>query len=322
MGPHRELADSFVSTGQLPAQDDSRMPRAVNEAQPVMAFVFDLGAVGAEPVSRQVIVAYDEVFAIKYFGQKLRPYWRRNGATAAQMLQRAANEYPRLAKLCAEFDAELLADARKVGGENYAYLCALAYRQCLAACGLAADRNGQPLFFTKENTSNGDIATVDVIFPMAPQLILLSPTLAKASIVPILSYAASPHWRFPNAPHDLGTYPIARGTDDGGEGMPVEESGNMLILCDAIAQAEGNANSFRPGGTSLASGRNTWNNTAWTRRTSFAPMTSWATWRTTPISPSRPFSAWPRMATCVPGAEMKPAQPDTSNWPGRTPPTG
>lgn len=246
IGPHGEMFNSFTSTGQLPAQDASQMPRAVNEAQPVMAFVFDLGTIGAEVLTRQVIVAYDEDFAINYFGQKLRPYWRRNGTTPSQMLARAAKEYPRLAKRCAEFDAELLADARKVGGENYAYLCALAYRQCLAACGLAADRNGQPLFFTKENTSNGDIATVDVIFPMAPQLLLLSPTLAKASIVPILSYAASPRWKFPNAPHDLGTYPIARGTDDGGEGMPVEESGNMLILCDAIAQAEGNAQFVSP----------------------------------------------------------------------------
>ena len=133
----------------------------------------------------------------------------------------------------------MIADAKSVGGDDYAYLCSLAYRQCAAACGLAADGNKQPLFFTKENSSNGDICTVDVFFPMDPQWVLLSPTLAKATLVPILTYANSWHWKFPNAPHDLGTYPIARGTDDGGEGMPVEESGNMLILCDAIAQAEG-----------------------------------------------------------------------------------
>ncbi len=109
-----------------------------------------------------------------------------------------------------------------------------------------ADANKEPLFFTKENTSNGDIATVDVFFPMDPQWVLLSPALAKATLVPILSYAASWHWKFPNAPHDLGTYPVACGTDDGGEGMPVEESGNMLILCDAVAQMDGNADFVAP----------------------------------------------------------------------------
>ena len=61
---------------------------------------------------------------------------------------------------------------------------ALAYREALAACGIAADANKQPLFFTKENTSNGDIATVDVFYPDGPDVILLSPTLAKASLVP------------------------------------------------------------------------------------------------------------------------------------------
>jgi len=246
IGANAALLQAFVTGGRIPTQDDSRMPRAVNDEQPVMAFVFDLGAVGAKAQTRQVIVAYDEIYAIKYFGQKLRPYWRRQGSTAPAMLEKAGKDYSRLALRCAAFDAQLMADARKAGGENYAWLCALAYRECLAACGLAADRNQQPLFFTKENTSNGDIATVDVIFPMAPQLILLSPTLAKASIVPILSYAASWHWKFPNAPHDLGTYPIARGTDDGGEGMPVEESGNMLIICDAIGQIDGNTKFVDP----------------------------------------------------------------------------
>jgi hypothetical protein len=246
IGADKALLDSFVAGGPLPAVDDSRMPRAVSDQQPVLAFVFDLGRVGAKPVTRQVIVAYDEIYAIKYFGRSLLPYWKRDGATAAQMLQKAARDYPKLARRCAEFDEQLTADATKAGGAKYAQMCALAYRQCACACGLAADANKQPLFFTKENTSNGDIATVDVFFPMDPQWVLLSPALAKATLVPILSYAASWHWKFPNAPHDLGTYPIARGTDDGGEGMPVEESGNMLILCDAVAQMDGNTHFVDP----------------------------------------------------------------------------
>ncbi len=246
IGANQDLLDSFVQTGSLPAKDDTRMPRAVSDQTPVLAFAFDLGQVSAKAVKRQVIVAYDEIYAIKYFGQNLRPYWRRNGMEAAELLQMAAKDYPSLLKRCEQFDTDLMADMTNVGGARYAQMTALAYRESIAACGLAADANGQPLFFTKENTSNGDIATVDVFFPMDPIWVFLSPSLAKATLVPILSYAASSHWKFPNAPHDLGTYPIARGTDDGGEGMPVEESGNMLILCDAIAQAEGNANFVAP----------------------------------------------------------------------------
>jgi hypothetical protein len=246
MGADQALLTAFVANGQVPDADDTRMPRAVNDAQPVLSFVFDLGRVNAKPVTRQVIVAYDEIYAIKYFGRKLLPYWRRNGVTTAQMLEKASREYSRLARRCEKFDEELTADATRVGGAKYAQMCALAYRQCACACGLAADANKQPLFFTKENTSNGDIATVDVFFPMDPQWVLLSPSLAKATLVPILSYAASWHWKFPNAPHDLGTYPIARGTDDGGEGMPVEESGNMLILCDAVSQIDGNTKFVEP----------------------------------------------------------------------------
>ena len=241
IGADADLLNQFVAQGTLPAQDDTRMPRAVSDGQPVLAFAFNLGDVGATPISRHLMVAYDEIYSIKYFGKSLQPYWRRKGATAASMLQDADKDYPKLVTRCTQFDNDLTADLTKEGGGRYAQIASLSYRQSLAGNGLAADAKGQPLFFTKESTSDGNLATVDVIFPGGPMWVLLSPALAKASLVPIMDYAASPHWKFPNAPHDIGEYPQAFGRDDGGEGMPVEESGNMLILCDAICQQEGNS---------------------------------------------------------------------------------
>ncbi|MEI7909455.1 MAG: DUF4965 domain-containing protein [Verrucomicrobiota bacterium] len=246
IGASEVLAKCFVENGTLPAEEDTRMPRAANDAQPAMAFAFDLGKIAAEAVQRQVIVAYDEIFAVRYFGKKLLPYWARNGGKIDGLLVAAARDYEKLLPRCERFDKELMADMTRIGGEKYAKITALSYRECVAGNGLAADSNKQPLFFTKENTSNGNMATVDVFFPMDPIWILLSPSLAKASLVHVLMYSASPHWKFPNAPHDLGEYPLVFGRDDGGEGMPVEESGNMLILCDAIAQAEGNADFVAP----------------------------------------------------------------------------
>ena len=240
------LEMAFSSAGTLNMPTDTRMPRAASDDEPVMAVALPLGQVTAAPVSRHVIVAYDELYSMDYFGDKLRPYWRRNGASAPQMLAAAEKSYPDLNQRCAAFDSNLMTDMTRVGGAQYAQIAALAYRQAIAACGLCADDKGKPLFLTKENTSNGDIGTVDVFYPMDPMLIFLSPTLAKATLVPILTYAASPHWHFPNAPHDLGTYPIARGRDDGGEAMPVEETGNMLILADAVAHDDGNADFVKP----------------------------------------------------------------------------
>ena len=193
------------------------------------------------------MLAYDDEYSIQYFKKNLRPYWRRNGDDAAALLKKAAADYESLKKRCEKFDAELMAALTKAGGEKYARICALAYRQCYAANKVVADANGQPLMFPKENFSNGCIGTVDVIYPMGPQFLLFSPSLTKAMLVPIMDYAASPRWRWPFAPHDLGTYPQANGQVYGGgerteeNQMPVEETGNMLILLAALAQVEGNA---------------------------------------------------------------------------------
>ena len=247
IGDSAHVAAKFVHSGMLPLNDDVATPRASNDHEPVMAFVYNIGKVGNSPVSRHVMVAYDEIWSIDYFGKHLRPYWRRNGAKPYDLFKAAEHDYSALNVRCAQFDNKLMADMTKVGGTKYADIASLSYRQAIAACGLGADRNKKPLLFTKENTSNGDIATVDVIFPMDPGIwVFLSPTLAKATLVPIFSYAASPHWKFPNAPHDLGTYPLAYGTDDGGEGMPVEESGNMILIADAIAKDDGNADFVKP----------------------------------------------------------------------------
>lgn len=203
--------------------------------------------VGGVPSSHWFMLAYDDLFSIQYMKKNLRPYWRRTGWEAGDLLQAAAKDYEPLRQRCEQFDAELMADLRKAGGEKYARLAALAFRQCFAAGKFVADDNGKPLQFCKENHSNGCISTSDVFYPMAPQFLLFGPTLAKSFVVPFMNYAASERWKFPFAPHDLGQYPHANGQRYGGgerteeNQMPVEESGNLLILFGAIAQMEGNA---------------------------------------------------------------------------------
>ena len=238
---------AFAETGALPDADDLDQPRAAKDQLPALAAAFDMGRVGRAAVSRHLLLAYDDIFSVEYFNRRLRPYWRRARAGAADLLQTAERDYVSLKDRCEKFDAELTSDLRAAGGEEYARVAALAFRQTIAAHKLAADWDGTPLFFSKENFSNGSIDTVDVTYPSAPFFLLFNPQLLKAQLRPVLDYAASARWKFPFAPHDLGTYPLANGqTYGGGElreenQMPVEESGNLILLTAALAKAEGDA---------------------------------------------------------------------------------
>jgi len=237
---------SFVSTGQLPPTDDADMPRMPRDHAAHLAVALPLGTLSATPVTRHVLLAYTETYEVEYLGRKLRPYWQRNGETVPQMLSDAESQYPELEKRAEHFDEELTADLTKAGGPGYAQLATLAYRQTLAAHGFAADVDGTPMLFPKENFSNGCISTVDVLYPSGPFFLFFNPQLLEAQLKPVMEYAALPRWKFPFAPHDLGTYPLADGQVYGGgekteeNQMPVEESGNLLILADALSRETGN----------------------------------------------------------------------------------
>ena len=242
----RDSMTTFVQSGSLPSDDDMDMPRQPRDGAAHLAVSVPFEITANQSMSRQVLLAYDEIYSVEYFGRKLRPYWRRDGKTPAVMLSEAELQYPELEKRGRHFDDELAADLERVAGKAYAELGALAYRQAVAAHGFAADFDGTPLLFPKENFSNGCISTVDVIYPAAPFFLLFNPALLEGQLKQILDYASMPRWKFPFAPHDLGTYPLANGQVYGGgerteeDQMPVEESGNMLILVAALERKQGN----------------------------------------------------------------------------------
>lgn len=239
-----DLRKRFVRGEQLKGEPgDKPEAQVVADASPVMAVVFDSGSVGATPVSHLAVLAYDDVYAVEYFGDRLRAYWRRNGLGAEEMLAAAFAEYESLRERCAAFDRQLLADGEKAGGARYADLLALSYRQSIAAHKLVTDTDGKLLFLSKECYSNGCMATVDVSYPSIPLYLLYNPALVEGMIRPILKYAQTDAWPFEFAPHDIGQYPIGNGqvySDNAREGqMPVEECGNMLIMAAAVCLADG-----------------------------------------------------------------------------------
>lgn len=204
-----------------------------------LALVRSYGQV--KSLTDKILLGYDDLYSIQYFGQILPPYWNRKGnKTFKEEAIAALKDYDHLMYRCYAFDKHLMQEAAAVGGKEYAELCALAYRQAIAAHKLVEAPNGDLLWLSKENNSNGCINTVDLTYPSAPLFLCFNPDLEKAQMNGIFYYSESGKWTKPFVAHDLGTYPQANGQTYGGD-MPVEESGNMLILSAAIAAVEGHA---------------------------------------------------------------------------------
>ncbi|WP_430973892.1 glutaminase domain-containing protein [Sunxiuqinia rutila] len=239
------IEDYFTSKHNFEAEGkvsgvSSMITRPVKQ-MPAMVYVDDIGAVGSKTEAGYVMLAYDDLESIQYFGDNLKGWWTKDGNfTINDALQAASAEYTQVMNRCAEFDNQLWEETLTAGGKNYADLCVLAFRQSIAAHKLVKDTEGNILFLSKENFSNGSIGTVDVTYPSAPLYLKYNPELLKGMLNPIFYYTESGKWNKPFAAHDVGTYPLANGQTYGGD-MPVEESGNMVILTAAIAEMEGNA---------------------------------------------------------------------------------
>ncbi len=230
--------------------------------------------VGAKDAETCIMLAYDDVASINYFGFIAQAYYHAcNGESFINTVKRCFNEREEIFGRMTAFDEQFSADALATGGEDYRTIVTAAYRQSIAAHKLIADRDGKPVFLSKENDSNGCIGTVDVSYPSIPLYLLYEPELVFAMARPVLEFARMPVWKYDFAPHDVGRYPYATGQVyglapsclddvcdptgagdvypplylyDGAENlyrdkgqMPVEESGNMILMLATALKAGG-----------------------------------------------------------------------------------
>ena len=131
----------------------------------------------------------------------------------------------------------MVTDSIAAGGQDYLTITSLSARQAFGAIQLTGNETKQYVFL-KEISSDGNVNTVDVIFPFHPILLYTEPSLLKLLLDSLFENQES--GRYPNtySMHDLGSsYPNATGHPSGNdEQQPLEECGNMLIMTLAYAQ--------------------------------------------------------------------------------------
>lgn len=251
-GVHTVMAEAatcrnaFLQGSYFDLKDDHTAPRAAQDRSPVLSVAWDLGRLTLNArAERHAAIGYDQIVSIRYFGTDMKPLWRTRWDNPVALME--ALEASRLSDLAAAsaFNEDLVSNLTEVGGGEYSTIGSLAYRQVIG--GTQAVWNPllkEPWVFMKEISSDGDVSTVDVIYPALPLFKYLYPSYFRLMLVPLLVYGnngTKPYgvnvpYNLSWAPHHLGQWPVCDLAPQDQEQMPLEESANVLIIIAALHQ--------------------------------------------------------------------------------------
>lgn len=254
MATQNAMENQFVNDGTLASFGKIRFTADGEVDMPMLAYRHDFGTVEVD--SSYMMLAYDELYDVQFMGTKYKGYWARNGKTLSTAIAEYRDGYKDNMLRARAWDKQIYDDAMASGNKNYAEVLSANYRQVLGAHKLFQDKDGDVMFFSKENNSGGFINTVDVTYPAAPLLLIYNTELEKGALAGIFKYCADRnHWGFDFPAHDLGTYPIADdqlyswrfpgNNGDFGGNMPLEEAGNMVCLATMVSLRDGNTDFAR-----------------------------------------------------------------------------
>ncbi|MBQ8047323.1 MAG: DUF5127 domain-containing protein, partial [Prevotella sp.] len=151
-----DMVEAFASTGKLAVSKQQVVARKASEI-PVLGYVHDFGTVAN--ATSYALIGYDEVQDIEYMYYRYKGYWARNGKTIFQAFNELNRDYAAIMQQCRVLDKTIYDDGFKAGNKKYAEILSASYRHVIAAHKLFEDKDGNLLFFSKENNSNGCVNT-------------------------------------------------------------------------------------------------------------------------------------------------------------------
>ncbi|USW48528.1 hypothetical protein Slin15195_G018470 [Septoria linicola] len=240
-GSDAAVRRNFMRGGNLPNTRDKRY-RAINNAYPVFGYAVNVGQLGSTTQSTLFQLSLHQQNCVRFQGtkggvQKLPCMWTNYFSTETAAVQYFYNDYNNAQSMATSFDQQVQSDSNAAGGADYAKLTSLAVRQAFGATEFV-NTPAKPYVFMKEISSDGNVNTVDVIFPFMPIAIYSNATILKWLLDPLFINQEAGNWPNKYSIHDIGSnFPNATGHSDGNaEPQPLEECGNMLIMTLAYAQ--------------------------------------------------------------------------------------
>ncbi|KAK0247167.1 hypothetical protein LTS09_017689 [Friedmanniomyces endolithicus] len=200
------------------------------------AYAQDLGKVSKAGKNVTFAIGYWRQSAVNYLGNTRTAYFTATCSDPICGCVHVLNDFEATDAEARKLDAAIASKAAKVAGAKYSDIVTLSLRQAFGAMDITISEGkldtGDPLAFVKEISSDGNVNTIDVIYPIAPMLYVLAPGYLRLLLESIMRYLSSGAWPHNYAVHDLGAaYPNATGHKNGrAEKMPVEECGSLLTL--------------------------------------------------------------------------------------------
>ncbi|KAH8426489.1 glutaminase GtaA [Aspergillus melleus] len=237
-GADTVVRGAFTRNGKLGNSKDGNY-RAISNDWPVFGFARDFGSVKSGGALFTIGLAQKE--AIQYSGSSdgtiAEPsLWTSYFDDGQAALEFFHHDFAESTSLSSDLDKRIATDSLAAAGQDYLTITSLSARQAFAATQLCGTPENTYMFM-KEVSSNGNMNTVDVIFPAHPVFLYTNPQLLRLLLKPL--YEIQERGKYPNryAMHDIGShYPNATGHPDGNdEPMPLEECGNMVIMALAYA---------------------------------------------------------------------------------------
>ena len=191
LGDAATVRSAFASSGSLSGASDAFT------SGNVVALVHDMGSVTGASVN--FAVGYVREQAVNYLGNARTGYYRSQYADTISALDAFFADYQDAVKESLNIDTTIEERGRVTAGTNYSTILALGTRQTFGGIDLTIPEDtldtGDFLVFLKEISSDGNVNTIDVIFPAFPQFYVMNPEYIRLLLEPVVQYLASGRWQ-------------------------------------------------------------------------------------------------------------------------------